>query len=168
MSAGRFSLRRARDDDAAQIAEVHRLAREAVYPDFVSPGTLAAHLAATGEAYWREEIPDETKEDEFYVVAEAAGRIVGFASLEGARLDRLYVAPSWWGSGVAQALFVIVRDRAAVAGAARLTLDCHIGNNRARRFYARLGGRETGTREDSFTDGTPAPVVDIVWDLTPR
>jgi len=166
VSAGRFSLRRARIEDAAQIAEVHRLAREAVYPEFVSPGTLAAHLAATGEAYWVDEIPDESVADEFYVVAEAGGRIIGFATLEGEVLDRLYVIPAWWGSGVAQTLFATVRDHAAASGARRLTLDCHLGNARARCFYARLGGREAGTRDDSFADGTPAPVIDIVWELT--
>lgn len=168
MSAGRFSLRCMRVDDAAQVAAVHRVAREATYPDFVTPETLTTHLNATGEAYWREEIPDESVEDEFYVVAEAGGRIVGFASLEGSRLDRLYVLPSWWGSGLAQALFATLRDRAAASGVAQLTLDCHVGNTRARRFYARLGGREAGVRDDSFADGTPAPVIDIVWELTPR
>jgi len=165
VSAGRFSLRRARFEDAARIAAVHRQARAAIYPEFVTPATIAAHFAATGESYWQEEIPDEDEEDELYLVAESGDRIVGFGTLEGSRLDRLYVVPAWWGSGVAQALFAALRDHAAASAATRLTLDCHVGNTRARRFYARLGGRETGIRDDSFADGTPAPVVDIEWEI---
>lgn len=165
MSAGRYTLRQARVEDAAQFAEVHRLAREAVYPGFVGPETLTAQLAATGETYWRDEIPDESELDEFYVVAEAGGRIVGLASLKGEIVDRLYVLPAWWGSGLAQVLFAAVRQQAVEGGRRQIVLETHVENARARRFYARLGGVEIGTRVERCADGTPARVVDIAWEL---
>ncbi|MDA0220967.1 MAG: GNAT family N-acetyltransferase [Proteobacteria bacterium] len=165
MSHGRYSLRRAARGDAAGIAEVHRLAREAGYDGIAPEATLADHIARTGADYWRVRLPELLLAGDDVVVAEAGGRIVGFMHRTGGRLDRLYVIPAWWGSGLAQALFLLAREAATAAGHDRLTLDCHRDNARARRFYARLGGTETGEREDRFADGTSCTVVDVVWRL---
>ena len=165
MSHGRYSLRKAARGDSAGIAEVHRLAREACYDGIAPAATLADHIARTGADYWRKHLPELLLAGDDVVVAEAGGHIVGFMHRSGERLDRLYVIPAWWGSGLAHALFGLAHEAAASAGHARLSLDCHRDNTRARRFYARLGGREAGEREDRFADGTPCTVVDIVWRL---
>lgn len=165
MSHGRYSLRKAARGDAVGIAEVHRLAREAGYAGIAPAATLANHIARTGADYWRVRLPELLLAGDDVVVAEAGGRIVGFMHRSGGRLDRLYVIPAWWGSGLAHALFLLARETAAAAGRDRLSLDCHRDNARARRFYARLGGTDAGEREDRFADGTPCTVVDIVWRL---
>ena len=165
MSHGRYSLRKAARGDAEGIAEVHRVSREAVYDAIAPAAVVADHIARTGEDYWRVRLPELLLHGDDIVVAEAGGRIVGFMHRSGERLDRLYVSPVWWGSGLAQALFAQARQSAAKAGERRLRLDCHSGNTRARRFYARLGGLEGDERLDNFADGTPCPVIDIVWDF---
>lgn len=166
MSHGRYSLRKAARGDAEGIAEVHRLARETGYAGIAPAETLADHIARTEPDYWRVRLPELLLRGDEVVVAEAGNnRIVGFAHRSGERLDRLYVSPAWWGSGVAQALFALLRQSAAVVGETRLTLDCHRDNTRARRFYTRLGGIENGERAADFADGSPAAVIDIVWEL---
>jgi len=165
VSSGRYSLRRAEAEDAAGIAAVHRQAREAAYDGLAPAATIADHIARTGEDYWCARLPAILAGDDLLAVAEADRRPVGFVHQCGERLHRLYVSPPWWGSGIAPSLFLLARDHALSSGHGRLILDAHAGNARARAFYARLGGCETGERIDRFADGTPAPVVDLVWNL---
>jgi GNAT superfamily N-acetyltransferase len=165
VSHGRYSLRKAARGDAEGIAEVHRLARETGYEGIAPAQTLADHIARTGADYWRVRLPELLLRGDEVVVAEAGNRIVGFVHRSGERLDRLYVSPPWWGSGLAQALFALARQGAVSDGHPRLTLDCHRDNTRARRFYARLGGAESAERAADFADGSPAAVIDIVWQL---
>lgn len=165
MSHGRYSLRKAARGDAEGIAEVHRLSREAAYESIAPAAVIADHIARTGADHWRVRLPELLLHGDDIVVAEAGGRIVGFMHRSGERLDRLYVSPAWWGSGLAHALFAQARQGAAEAGERHLRLDCHSGNTRARRFYARLGGTETAEREDRFANGTPCTVVEIFWPL---
>lgn len=73
-------------------------------------------------------------------VAEADGRIVGFACLEGDLLDQLFVLPDWQGRGVGGRLL----DDVKALKPAGFTLYTFEKNLAARRFYARRGLVETG------------------------
>ena len=68
-------------------------------------------------------------------VAETEGEIVGVAVRRGDELSALYVVPSAWGSGAAQALIVSALD--GVTG--EVVLWVGEDNSRARRFYEREG-----------------------------
>ena len=63
------------------------------------------------------------------------------------QLTSMWVAPEARGDGVGPRLVQAAGDAAALEGALVLTLFVADGNDRARRFYERLGFRATGERE---------------------
>jgi GNAT superfamily N-acetyltransferase len=69
----------------------------------------------------------------------------GFTIAGRGRLERLYVRPGAWGTGVAQALHAGALDALREQGAASASLWCLVDNPRARRFYERQGWRLDGT-----------------------
>jgi len=68
-------------------------------------------------------------------------------------LVSMWVRPDARGTGLAERLVSAVVERAAAAGAARVTLWVAIGNDRARSFYLRMGFTPTGTRRMYPRDG---------------
>lgn len=112
------------------------------------------------------------------VVAEADGRIVGLAQAGPApaqwevaaglvpapadrELGRLYVAPSWHGTGLADALF------RAVMGDGPHYLWIIDGNERAARFYARRGFRHDGEQFAAGEDWGGVGMHRMVRDAQP-
>jgi ribosomal protein S18 acetylase RimI-like enzyme len=80
------------------------------------------------------------------VVAEIAGRIMGFVTVRGDEVEQVYVAAEGRGTGVADALL----SHAEGMVAARFDvawLSVVEGNTRARRFYERSGWRDTGPHD---------------------
>ncbi|WP_372016564.1 N-acetyltransferase family protein [Tistrella mobilis] len=85
---------------------------------------------------------------------DAAGRALGFASWfpvyssfrarDYLLLDNLYVVPAARGGAVARRLIAHVAGHATALGADRLELHVQADNDRARRFYARMGFEATG------------------------
>ena len=69
----------------------------------------------------------------------------GFTVAGRGRLERLYVRPAAWGSGVAQELHAAALDSLREQGATSASLWCLVENPRARRFYERQGWRLDGT-----------------------
>jgi RimJ/RimL family protein N-acetyltransferase len=98
-----------------------------------------ASLAGLGHVYGDEPFPDEAIRERWrsfpgtVLVAERDGVVVGVAGIEGEWLHGFYVAPAYWGSGVARELHAA----AVELGASRLW--CLEENRRARRFYEREG-----------------------------
>lgn len=91
-----------------------------------------------------------------------AGFDIGVAEIYG-----LYVQPSYWGSGTAQALMDravhLLADRFAVA-----ILWTHAEAGRARNFYRKSGWSETGSeRQETLWDGISYPAVQYERMLTP-
>ncbi len=77
-------------------------------------------------------------------VAESDRGVVGFVTVKGDELEHLYVDRSARGTGVAATLIHRGEAEIASAGHARAWLAVVAGNQRARRFYARLGWRDAG------------------------
>lgn len=94
-------------------------------------------------------------EDTILLVAERSGVVVGYAYLavedhdyeslleSAVWLNDLFVAPGERGRGVADALFIEARARAAATGHATFVLHVAEANARAQRFFARHGMRLT-------------------------
>jgi GNAT superfamily N-acetyltransferase len=76
--------------------------------------------------------------DERYLVAERAGRVVGYAALRGPELTAVFVRPREQGRGTGRAL---VEAAAARARAARVRALTVVAARPAVAFYARLGFR---------------------------
>jgi GNAT superfamily N-acetyltransferase len=91
---------------------------------------------------WRDSLADSAVT---VLVAEREGAPAGIAGYRDEWLDGLYVLPAWWGRGVAEVLHDRVLELLRGRGCERCHLWVLEHNARARRFYERLGWRESGT-----------------------
>jgi putative acetyltransferase len=86
--------------------------------------------------WWRERWRGELVPKADIVVAEAAGALVGFVTIDpSGYLDQLVVAPTHWGSELGDALV----NEAKRLSPDRITLLVNTDNARAIRFYERNG-----------------------------
>jgi len=140
-------LRPATPVDVAAIAAVHLAARAAapMPPAVHGPDEVRAHLAA------------RLRHDECWV-AEAGGRVAGYARFTATWLDDLYVDPARQGVGVGSALLDLVKARRP-AGFGLWVFETNVP---ARAFYA-----ARGLVEREHTDGSGneerAPDVRMEW-----
>jgi putative acetyltransferase len=143
-----FTLRPYRpDDEDAAIALWLKTWQEA-YPliDF-----------AARVPWWRERWRSELVPNAAIIVAEAAGALVGFVTIDGeGYLDQLVVAPEHWGSKLADTLV----DEAKRLSPDSVTLLVNDDNARAIRFYERNGFVRAG-KDINPTSGRP--VLKMVW-----
>jgi putative acetyltransferase len=108
--------------------------------------------------WWRQRWRDELVPVAAITIAECAGVMVGFVTVDRSNgyLDQIVVAPEAWGSGVAEALIAEAR-RLSPAG---LDLLVNTDNDRAIRFYDKQGFVNAGI------DANPAsgrPVYRMSW-----
>ena len=95
---------------------------------------------------WWEEIT--TPGIDCYVVVHD-NRVVGFAAVREGEFLHFGIAVELWGTGIAQAAHAAVLDRIRARGIGRAWLQVFTDNRRGRRFYERLGWRQTGERGQS-------------------
>jgi putative acetyltransferase len=143
-----YSLRpyRAEDEDAA-IALWQRTWQQA-FPSI----DFAARLA-----WWRERWRGELVPNAAIMVAEQAGELVGFVTIDANNyLDQLVVAPDRWGSELGNMLV----NEAKRLSPGRITLLVNTDNTRAIRFYERNGFVNAGG-DVNPTSGKP--VLRMEW-----
>ena len=109
------------------------------------------------ENWWRERWRSELVPKAEIIVAERAGALIGFVTIDASGyLDQLVVAPDHWGSKLATAL---------VDEAKRLSPDCirllvNTDNIRAIRFYQRNGFAHAG---EDVNPTSGRPVLRMEW-----
>ena len=143
-----FHLRpyRTEDEDAA-IALWQRTWQEA-YPAI----DFAARVP-----WWRERWRSELVPKAAIIVAEKAGALIGFVTIDASGyLDQLVVAPDHWGSELANALV----DEAKRRSPGRITLLVNTDNSRAIRFYERNGFAHAG---EDVNPTSGRPVLKMEW-----
>jgi GNAT superfamily N-acetyltransferase len=151
-------IREARADEAEALAAIQRDASLAANAHIFPPDLYPFPTAEIVER-WRDSLADNAVT---VLVHEEAGSTVGVAGSRAEWLDGLYVLPEWWSRGVGRSLQdeVLVRQRAA--GVQRCHLWVLERNDRARRFYERLGWTENGdTRVVPF----PPHPVDVGYSI---
>jgi putative acetyltransferase len=133
MTSSTFKLRPYRPADEDGAIELWRDTWAAAYPqiDF-----------RTRVDWWRERWRNELVPNAEIVVADDAGRLVGFVTVELASgyLDQIVVATPRQGSGVAERLLAAARHLSPQG----LHLDVNQDNARAIRFYQKHGFVTTG------------------------
>jgi putative acetyltransferase len=135
------------DDEEAAIALWQRTWQQA-YPSI----DFAQRLP-----WWRERWRGELVPQSSIVVADQAGALVGFVTIDGdGYLDQLVVAPEQWGSDVARLLV----DEAKQLSPAGITLHVNKDNIRAVRFYERNGFERVG---DDVNPTSGRPVLKMAW-----
>ena len=152
-------IRPAHDEDAEPLADLFVAAREAAYP--AMPRTV--HPPHEVRHWFREVLGLEERTtampDEREVwVAEADGVLVGYAVLDPAWLDSLYVRPDLTGRGIGTALLDLVKGlRPGGFG-----LWVFASNVAAQRFYRRHGLVPV-RRTDGSENEERAPDVEMLW-----
>jgi putative acetyltransferase len=143
-----FHLRpyRAEDEDAAIALWLETW--QQAYPDI----DFAARVP-----WWRERWRNELVPKAAIVVAEQAGALVGFVTIDTeGYLDQLVVAPDHWGSELGNALVNEAKRRSPDG----ITLLVNKDNTRAIRFYQRNGFVHAG---EDVNPTSGRPVLKMQW-----
>ena len=146
--------------DAEEVARVHVETWQAAYAR-VLPGKGLARLSAERGAR-RAELHRRSPP----IVAELAGRIVGFVSVgrgvdpgTDGELYAIYVHPDHWGEGVGRELITAGESRLRELGHRHAILWVLEDNPRARRFYELAGWTPDGTARPIEIFGVHVPEV---------
>jgi len=88
-------------------------------------------------------------QDAFFVATNDAG-VLGFVSVKGTEVVKLYVSNRARGTGAAQALLSFAEQLLREAGITTAVLFCTAGNIRAERFYMQAGWDLSHSFEDAL------------------
>jgi putative acetyltransferase len=145
----KLALRRydARDEDAAIALWLRTW--QAAYPDL-------NFLERLG--WWRERWRRELVPSAEIVIAEGAGEMIGFVTVDPRTryLDQIVVAPELWASGVGASLVA----KAKLLSPTGLDLDVNTDNTRALGFYAKHGFSISGA---GVNPASGRPVLRMSW-----
>lgn len=143
-----FQLRPYRSDDEDAAIALWQTTWQLAYPDI----DFAARVA-----WWRERWRNELVPQAAIIVAEAAGAMAGFVTIDpSGYLDQLVVAPDHWGSPLATMLV----DEAKRRSPDGVTLKVNADNVRAIRFYQRSGFVHAG---EDVNPGSKRLVLKMAW-----
>jgi ribosomal protein S18 acetylase RimI-like enzyme len=160
---GRVSVRDAKPADARAIAEIHVAAWRAAYRGMMPDAYLASLSVTERVERWTNALsgPGPAK----VAVAVLDGRIAGFCSfgptrdtddVDVAEIYSLNIFPPVWGRGAGRLLCEHALREAAAREHAAVTLWVLKENERARRFYERLGYAADGAEKtDTALIGSP-------------
>jgi putative acetyltransferase len=143
-----FHLRPYRADDEDAAIALWLETWQQAYPeiDFIARVT-----------WWRERWRGELVRNANIVMAEQAGALIGFVTIDATGyLDQLVVSPSCWGSDLGNALV----DEAKRLSPDRITLLVNTDNSRAIRFYERNGFAQAG---EDVNPTSGRPVLRMAW-----
>jgi L-amino acid N-acyltransferase YncA len=144
MTPTTFEIRPATPADARAVAEVHRETWADTYTPWI-PDVMDGYDLERSTENWA---GIATQEGSHLVVAEEAGRVLGFAVSGPARGDgvdgagevyAIYVRPSLHGKGIGQALMADALRWLAAAGHPECILWVAEPSTRSRRFYEHVG-----------------------------
>ena len=146
-----FRMRLAEGSDADAIAEVHRISMREALPYLPDLHTVEEDRA------W---IANVVLPHQEVWVAEAGGRVVGVAALDGDMLAQLYILPGEQGRGIGSALLAKAMARRPDG----MRLYAFQRNTRARGFYERRGFIAVAFGDGSGNEeGEP----DVLYQWTP-
>jgi ribosomal protein S18 acetylase RimI-like enzyme len=131
------SLRAARTEDAAEIAEIWHLGWQDGHLGLVPQELLDVRTEASFRARAAERVPDTT-------VATVDGAVAGFVMVVDDEVEQVYVSAAHRGAGVAKLLITEAERQVRANGHAKAWLAVVDGNARARAFYERSGWLDEG------------------------
>jgi len=137
---GEISLRPYRDADLESALDLWRRAWDMAMPEI----DFSARLD-----WWRDRWNNELMPNNEVIVAEAAGKQVGFVVIDkrSGYLDQIVVDPEYWGSKAAKMLL----DEARRISPRGITLDVNQNNERAIKFYERENFMQIGEGENMIS-----------------
>ena len=150
-----ITIRKARKDNADEIAEVHDSAWRDAYRGIIPGRELERMIARRGPRWWRSAIARGSR----LVVLDFDDSIGGYASYGRNRvpalpyqgeLFELYLAPEFQGLGFGRRLFQAVRRDLGEFGYQNMVVWALADNERALGFYERMGGRVVRRAPEKF------------------
>jgi putative acetyltransferase len=149
VSPASFTLRPYQAADQEPAIELWRRTWQIAYPRL----DFTARLD-----WWRQRWRDELASTAIITLAESAGELVGFVTVDPKTryLDQIVVAPEAWGSQIAGALLAEAK-RLSPTG---LDLAVNADNGRAIRFYEKQGFVIAGTEVNPRSG---APIQKMAW-----
>lgn len=162
-----ISIRAARPSDASALAAVHDVSWREAYRGIIPGLALERMIAYRGPQWWRR----VTGRPRNLIVLDLGDRIAGYASFGASRslslpqqgeIDELYLDPVFQGLGLGTQLFATARRELAARRWKGLLVWALQDNERACRFYERLGGRQSAM-EAIRVGGTPLVRVAYVF-----
>lgn len=167
----RITLRRAGPQDWAAVAAIHAASWQSAYRGIYPDAYLDGEAAEERRQYWRSALAEMDPDLDAVFVAEEAGEAVGFACVRrraeaaGPLLDNLHVLPERKSEGIGRRLIAAAAEwLVAKEPEAALQLGVWKDNEKARAFYAWLGGREVEELELPTEGGGTARQMRVRWD----
>ena len=168
-------LRRARPEDASDLAQVEAMAWRTAYRGILPGRFLGALTPERLIPRWQERI---RRSQESLWVAQLGPHVVGYVSLGSSRdrdmeagfageLYELYVHPRLQGRGLGRELLSLAWELLAAQGHRWGTLWVLEANRSARFFYERAGLLADGRRSILHVGGIPVPAVRYARALNP-
>ena len=100
-----------------------------------------------------------------YIVALLENKVVGYAGMwvimDEAHVTNVAVHPDYRGQRIGYSLMQQMLVRAALRGAAKMTLEVRSTNESAKRLYTQLGFKESGVRKGYYEDTKDDAI--IMW-----
>jgi len=158
------SIRRARAADAPAIAAVHDAAWREAYRGIIPGRSLEAMIARRGPSWWLSAIRRGSR----LLVLEFDAEVVGYVSHGRNRVGaipyageifELYLLPAYQGLGMGERLFKAAREDLAANGYLSTVVWALSDNERALRFYKKMGGIEVWRATEQFDNDTRARVA---------
>jgi ribosomal protein S18 acetylase RimI-like enzyme len=155
MVAALITIRRARSDDAIEIANVHDAAWRDAYRGIIPGRELERMIARRGSRWWRSAI----KRGSRISVLEFDESVGGYCSYGRNRVPslpfqgeifELYLAPEFQGLGFGRRLFQAACADLADYGYGSVVVWALADNERALGFYERLGGKIVSQARERF------------------
>lgn len=140
-----ISIRRVRSEDAAALSGVFDAAWREAYQGIIPGIALERMMARRGPRWWLSTVGRGRP----MVVLDVGETVAGYVSYGRCRdrslpaegeIDELYLAPEYQGVGFGKRLFKAVRNDMHDRGIKRIAVWVLAENDRARAFYAGLGG----------------------------
>ncbi len=165
-----LTLRPRRAADADAVAALHAASWRSAYRGILTDDYLNEALDADRATLWHRRL-DGPRDDAFGKAAVRDGELLGFVYVAqvpdaswGVLIDNLHVAPGARSAGIGPRLL-----EAAARGieqrnwGSRVHLWVFEANERARRFYARMGGVEVEHVAKLAPDGQELPEWRVAW-----
>lgn len=168
MSIASLDTRRATLADTSGIARVHETAWRQAYSGLIPHVSLEQMIQRRNELWWARAIRNSTR----IMVLEAAGEVVGYATLGANRVGALpqdgeiyeiYLMPEYQGVGLGKKLFLAARQELATLGMKGCVVWVLEENRSAMRFYANAGGDDRAEGTETFGDKTLNKIA-FCWD----
>jgi len=152
-----ITIRRARAEDAPEIAEVHDSAWRDAYRGIIPGKELEKMIARRGPRWWEDAILRGSR----LIVLDFDDAVAGYATYGRNRVPtlpfqgeifELYIAPEFQGLGFGRRLFQAARRDLSEHGFPSLLIWALAENDRALGFYARMGGQVVRRAQERFGD----------------